>query len=68
MILECGKLKSASITWSLGFHYVAGMIAAAVVGYFTIRFMLNFVKRKRFRIFSVYCFIMGIIALVCHFA
>lgn len=68
MILECGKLKSASITWSLGFHYVAGMIAAAVVGYFTIRFMLNFVKRKRFRIFSAYCFIMGIIALVCHFA
>lgn len=68
MFLECGKLGSESVTWSLGFCYLAGMITAAVVGYFTIRFMLNFVKRKNFRIFSMYCFMMGIIALVCHFA
>ena len=67
MVLECGKLGSESVTWALGGTYVAGMITAAVVGYFAIRFMLNFVKKKKFRVFSIYCFIMGIVALVCHF-
>lgn len=68
MVLECRKLGSESVTWSLGCTYVAGMITAAIVGYFTIRFMLNFVKKKKFRVFSIYCFMMGVIALVCHFA
>ena len=60
MILECGKLESKSVTWSLGFSYTAGMLTAAVVGYFSIRFMLAFIKKKKLRIFSIYCFIMGI--------
>ena len=44
MILECGKLESKSVTWSLGFSYTEGMLTAAVVGYFSIRFMLAFIK------------------------
>ena len=67
MILECGKLESKSVTWSLGFSYAAGMLTAAVVGYFSIRFMLAFIKKKKLRIFSIYCFIMGILAIVCYF-
>ena len=67
MILECGKLESKSVTWSLGFSYTAGMLTAAVVGYFSIRFMLAFIKKKKLRIFSIYCFIMGILAIVCYF-
>lgn len=67
MILECGKLESKSVTWSLGFSYTAGMLTAAVVGYFSIRFMLAFIKKKKLRIFSHYCFIMGILAIVCYF-
>ena len=67
MILECGKLESKSVTWSLGFSYTAGMLTAAVVGYFSIRFMLAFIKKKKLRIFSIYCFIMGIFAIVCYF-
>lgn len=51
MILECGKLESKSVTWSLGFSYTAGMLTAAVVGYFSIRFMLAFIKKKKLRIF-----------------
>ena len=67
MILECGKLESKSVTWSLGFSYTAGMLTAAVVGYFSIRFMLAFIKKKKLRIFSIYCFIMGILAIVWYF-
>ncbi len=40
---------------------------AGVVGYFCIKGMLAVMRKKRFRIFSVYCFLLGIVAIVCNF-
>lgn len=68
LLLECRRVNSATFTWSLGFSYLAGMITAVVVGYFSIRFMLNFIKKRKFRIFSIYCLGMGVVALIFHFS
>ena len=47
--------------------YLLGMLVAAVVGYGAIKLMLNIVKNKKYVIFSIYCFIMGIVAIVGSF-
>lgn len=68
LFLECSTLGSVSFDWSLVVSYVIGTVTAAVIGYFVMRFLLKLIKRKRFRLFSFYCFVMGIIALVFHFS
>lgn len=45
----------------------AGAVAAALVGYLCIRKMLEWTRKKKFYIFSIYCFIVGIAAAVCNF-
>lgn len=44
--------------------YMAGMIVAAIVGYICIKAMLLVVKNKKFKYFSYYCAIMGIVAVI----
>lgn len=68
LFLECRNLNLEQITWSLSLSYISGMIAAAFTGYCSIRFMLNIVKKRKFRMLAIYCAVMGIIAIVCHFA
>lgn len=55
-------LKSGEII-----NYVAGMAAAAVVGYICIRTMLVVVRGKKFMIFSVYCLAAGALAVGGYF-
>jgi undecaprenyl-diphosphatase len=47
--------------------YIAGVIAAAIIGYICIKTMLVMVKKKQFRYFAVYCGIIGMIAIVASF-
>ena len=42
---------------------IAGMIAAGVSGYFAVRFMLNFFKKRSLNVFAVYVLILGILIL-----
>lgn len=42
---------------------LAGFTAAAVVGYFSIRWMLAFVAGHRWTVFAVYCFLVGLAGL-----
>ena len=44
--------------------FIAGFLAAAVVGYFTIKVLLDFLQRQRMYIFSVYLWIAGTLVLV----
>lgn len=44
--------------------YVAGMIVSAVVGYVCIKTMLVIVKNKKFKYFSGYCVVVGLIAII----
>ncbi len=47
--------------------YAVGMVFAGVVGYICIKTMLVIVRRKKFKYFAYYCFIVGIVAIVGHF-
>lgn len=67
MILELKEFSRPSMTFQLGAAYTAGMAAAALSGFFCIRFMLTLIQKKKFKIFSAYCALAGIGALVCHF-
>lgn len=48
-------------------HYVAAFVAAAVVGYLCIAFLLNWVKRHTLYLFAVYCAAVGILYLLYTF-
>lgn len=46
---------------------ILGAAVSAVTGYFTIRFMMKFVRRHSFRGFSVYCTVAGIASIAAGF-
>ncbi len=66
-LLELKDLDASTITMSEGGIYLAGVLAAAVVGYICIRGMLYVVKQRKFKYFAYYCFVVGIVAIVASF-
>lgn len=50
-----------AINWA---PVIAGMLAAGISGYFAIRFMLNFFKKRSLNVFSIYLAILGILILI----
>lgn len=66
-VLEIPDLASESLKASEIANYIVGMAFAAVVGYICIKTMLKIVKDKKFFGFSIYCFIMGIFAIIMNF-
>ncbi len=46
---------------------IAGMLVAGISGYLAIRFMLAIVRRQKLGVFSVYCALAGIAAIVLNF-
>lgn len=67
VFLELGNLKIAGITWKMGLIYLCGMLSAAITGYFCIRILIRHFQKQRFRIFAIYCALIGIVSLVCNF-
>lgn len=67
MVVECRYFTAESMSLVSVFVYLTGMITAAIAGYFCIRYMLKFVQKRGFRLFSVYSLIMGIAAIACYF-
>lgn len=67
VLLELGNLKIAGITWKMGLIYLCGMLSASVTGYFCIRILIRQLQKQRFRIFAIYCALIGIVSLVCNF-
>lgn len=67
LIMELGQFKSSDMTVGLGFTYVLGMIVAGFIGMLTIRALLKFVHKAKFRYFAFYCFIAGIISLAVNY-
>ncbi|MCR5746716.1 MAG: undecaprenyl-diphosphate phosphatase [Lachnospiraceae bacterium] len=66
-VLEIKDAAGVTLTVGTVLSYIVGMIVAAVVGYFAIRFMIGVVRKKRYIYFSIYCFILGLIAIIGHF-
>ena len=64
VVLELKDFHIAATPSSDLMAYLVGMLVAAVVGYICIKTMLVIVRKKKFLFFSVYCFIIGTIAIV----
>jgi undecaprenyl-diphosphatase len=43
---------------------IAGMISAGVSGYFAVKFMLNFFKKRSLNVFAIYVGILGVLILL----
>lgn len=46
-----------------GFNLIVGMLISAIVGFFCLKFLLHLIRKGRFYIFAIYCFVVG--AVVC---
>ena len=62
-LLSILDIFSAQGSLPLG-HYAAAFVAAAVVGYGCIAFLLNWVKRHTLYPFAVYCAVVGLLYLI----
>ncbi len=67
VLLELKDAFGTKIPVGTMVSYIVGMIVAAVVGYFAIRFMIGVVRRKKYIYFSIYCLVIGTIAIIGHF-
>lgn len=66
-ILELKDIGSLSIGAGEWISYLVGMLVAAAVGYICIKVMLQVVRKKKFKGFSIYCAVVGIIAIIASF-
>jgi undecaprenyl-diphosphatase len=65
-VLEIAKFDD-TINGEFIMNYLVGTVVASIVGYVCIKTMLKIVKDKKFIGFSIYCFIVGTIAIAYHF-
>ncbi|MCR5237631.1 MAG: undecaprenyl-diphosphate phosphatase [Lachnospiraceae bacterium] len=66
-ILELKDAAGTTVEVGTVVAYIIGMVVSAVVGYFAIRVMINVVRRKRYLYFSIYCLVIGLVAIIGHF-
>ncbi len=66
-VLEVKDLSTVSTSGSQIACYIAGMVVAALVGYVCIKTMLAVVRKKKFKGFAYYCYIVGAIAIIGYF-
>ena len=59
-LAEAGPVPQESIATGV---LIAGFIAAFITGYFACTWMIKLVKRSKLTYFSIYCFIIGAIAI-----
>lgn len=66
-VLELKDFSAADVAANELVYYLVGTVVAAVVGYACIRWLLVLVKSKKFKFFSIYCFVVGAFAIIAHF-
>ena len=66
-LLEIGKAGGEVVSAGLVGVYIAGMAAAAIAGYFSIRFLMKVVSQKKLKGFAIYCCIAGALAIIGNF-
>ena len=67
MVLQLKNIGSEALVRTDLIHYAIGMAVAAVVGYICIKTMLVIVKKRKFKFFSIYCLIVGIVSIIGYF-
>jgi undecaprenyl-diphosphatase len=63
-VIGLKDLADLAPTASLWLPVIAGTVTAAVVGYFTIRWLLAYLAGHRLTVFAVYCAVVGVLGLV----
>ncbi len=66
-VLDLPDMFKESISATEWINYGVGTIVSAVVGFICIKTMLKVVRQKKFKGFSVYCAIMGLVAVIGYF-
>ena len=66
-ILDVPDLFKAGVTGSEMINYTIGTIVSGVVGYVCIKTMLKIVRKKKFKVFSIYCAVMGLVSIIGFF-
>ncbi len=67
MLLQLKDIGSEALVRTDLIYYGIGMLVAAVVGYICIKTMLVIVKKRKFKFFSIYCLIVGIVSIIGYF-
>lgn len=67
LLLEVKDVSLSGITSSEWIAYVLGMLFAAVIGYIAIKTVMVIVRDRKFFIFSIYCFAVGMLAIIGNF-
>lgn len=66
-MVEISVAAGQSITVSQIAIYLVGTVVAGISGYVCIKKMLRLVRQKRFKIFSVYCLVIGVVSIAGYF-
>jgi len=56
-LFESRNIVFSQIEW---FPFLSGMIVSGIVGYFSLKFLIRFIKERKLKWFSYYCWIVGI--------
>ncbi len=67
-VLELFDIGKESVTAGDVGCYVLGMVIAAVLGFFALKFLLNIVVNRYFKYFAYYCGLVGIVSIIVYFA
>ncbi len=63
-VLKLKDLETAMSVNGAAIDFIAGGIAAAIVGYFAIAVLIKMIKKAKLFYFSIYCWIIGIIIIL----
>ena len=66
-VLEIKDVAAEPVTGNLILCCVIGAVISGLVGYVCIKLMLAIVRKKKFKGFAVYCFVIGVAAIIAHF-
>lgn len=66
-VLDLKDLFTESISAGEAGCYVVGMLFSAAVGFICIKFVLALVRNRKFKYFSYYCIVMGLVSIVYYF-
>ena len=64
LILDIKDIDFGKIGGQMWGYYVIGMVLAAVIGYFCIKIVNYLAKERKFKYFSIYCCIAGLVAII----
>ena len=65
--MEIKDIGSEGLSGGMVLNGLIGAVVAGCVGYVCIKTMLSVVRKKKFKGFAIYCFVVGVIAIIANF-